>query len=64
MYTIKLWHPYESIEKRLKEANYKVGETLDSWQLGDFVKDVQNVNLNVLIVGHEIFVDTGLFRQR
>lgn len=64
MYTIKLWHPHESVEKLLKEANYKVGETLEGWQLGDFVNDLQCVGLNVMFVGNEVFVDSRLFRQR
>lgn len=64
MYTIKLWHPHPEIEERLKRANYKVGEELEIWQVGDFVRDLGSVNLNAMFVGHEVFVDTRLFRQR
>lgn len=64
MYTIRLWHPHPEIEERLKRANYKVGEELEAWQVGDFVRDLGSVNLNAMFVGNEVFVDTRLFRQR
>lgn len=64
MYTIKTWHPYGEVVKRLVMAGYTVGQEIRIHEIANFVEQCRRHNLNTLFVGHEVFVDSGLFRQR
>ncbi len=64
MYTIAAWHPDSNVISKVKSAHYSIGEVLEVWEIGEFVVDMRNVGLNIMIIGDNIFVDTGRFRQR
>lgn len=64
MYTIRTWHPHDEIVRRLSEAGYAVGQEIRIHEIANFVEQCRRHNLNTMFVGHEVFVDSGLFRQR
>lgn len=64
MYTIKTWNPYREVAKRLAMAGYTVEQEIRIYEIANFVEQCRRHNLNTMFVGHEVFVDTGLFRQR
>ena len=64
MYKIATWHPHDSVISKLESANYKVGELLEVWEIGEFIVDMRNVGLNIMIIGDTIFVDSRRFGQR
>ena len=64
MYTIKAWHPDESVINKIKSAHYSIDEVLEVWEIGEFVVDMKNVGLNIMIIDDTIFVDSRRFRQR
>ena len=64
MYTIKAWHPHDEIVRRLSEAGYAVGKEIRIHEIANFVEQCRRHNLNTMFVGHEVFVDSRLFRQR
>ncbi len=64
MYTIAAWHPDGSVISKIKSAYYAIGQELEVWEIGEFVVDMRNVGLNIMIIGDNIFVDSGRFCQR
>ena len=64
MYTIKAWHPFGEVVTRLTMAGYTVGQEIRIHEIANFVEQCRRHNLNVMFVGHEVFVDSRLFRQR